>query len=98
VRANGNDAASQQERPVTQTKRLYLLAKINHLIHARIAEYIALMAVAPRRAPHHSFNVLFADLLTIAFAGKARKRPSVRRQKRLTPGDMGLNISPAIRR
>ena len=57
-----------------EAKRLYVLAKINHLIHLRIAEYIALIAAADATG-HYGVGVLLESSLSdqLAFAERTKR-------------------------
>jgi ferritin-like metal-binding protein YciE len=57
-----------------EAKRLYVLAKINHLIHLRIAEYIALVAAADATG-NYGVGVLLESSLSdqLAFAERTRR-------------------------
>lgn len=57
-----------------EAKRLYVLAKINHLIHARIAEYIALTAAADFTG-RYGAGVLLESCLAdhLAFAERTKR-------------------------
>jgi ferritin-like metal-binding protein YciE len=57
-----------------EARRLYVLAKINHLIHARIAEYIALIAAADATG-YFGAGVLLESCLAdhMAFAERTKR-------------------------
>jgi ferritin-like metal-binding protein YciE len=60
------------ESPVA--KHLYILAKINHLIHLRIGEYVALIAAADMTG-HYGVGVLLETCLAekLAFVERTRR-------------------------
>jgi ferritin-like metal-binding protein YciE len=55
-------------------KRLFILAKINHLIHFRIAEYVTLIAAADMTG-HYALGVLLESCLAdkLAFVERTRR-------------------------
>jgi ferritin-like metal-binding protein YciE len=57
-----------------EAKRLYVLAKINHLVHLRIAEYIALIAAADVMG-NYGVGVLLESCLAdhLSFAERTRR-------------------------
>lgn len=59
-------------------KRLYVLAKLNHLAHLRMAEYEVLVAAADL-AGHHGVGVLLETCLADKLAFAERNRRLIRR-------------------
>lgn len=57
-----------------EAKRLYVLAKISHLVHLRIAEYVALIAAADATG-HFGAGVLLESCLAdhLAFAERTKR-------------------------
>jgi len=58
----------------SEARRLFVLAKANHLIHLRIGEYMALVAAADVSG-HHGVGVLLESCLgdTLAFVERAKR-------------------------
>ena len=59
-------------------KRLFILAKINHLVHFRIAEYVTLIAAADMTG-HYAIGVLLESCLADKLAFVERTRRLIRR-------------------
>jgi ferritin-like metal-binding protein YciE len=59
-------------------KRLFILAKINHLIHFRIAEYVTLIAAADMTG-HYALGVLLESCLADKLAFVERTRRLIRK-------------------
>jgi ferritin-like metal-binding protein YciE len=59
-------------------KRLFILAKINHLVHFRIAEYVTLIAAADMTG-HYAIGVLLESCLADKLAFVERTRRLIRK-------------------
>ena len=59
-------------------KRLFILAKINHLVHFRIAEYVTLIAAADMTG-HYAVGVLLESCLADKLAFVERTRRLIRK-------------------
>jgi ferritin-like metal-binding protein YciE len=70
-----------------EAKRLYILAKINHLLHLRIGEYVALIAAADLTG-HYGVGVLLETCL-------ADKLAFVERTKRLIRERIAQRVAAA---
>ena len=60
-----------------EAKRLFVLAKANHLVHLRIGEYVALVAAADLTG-HYGVGVLIESCLADTLASVERTRRLIR--------------------
>jgi ferritin-like metal-binding protein YciE len=60
-----------------EAKRLFVLAKANHLVHLRIGEYVALVAAADLTG-HYGVGVLLESCLADTLASVERTRRLIR--------------------
>ncbi len=73
--------------PLART--LYIAAKVNHLMHLRIAEYVALVAMADVSG-HHAVGSLLESCLADKLAFVERNRRAIRR---LVESEMKIGVA-----